>query len=673
VSGGPESAPITVRWLADPPASMSVSPATTSWFTDAQVGITADVRDGRGYPVDPTPVDFVATMPGSEQAAPVRVTTGGGRATASFTSNRPGRMTVTATVGNLAATSTVDWVVGPPPPPPTLATAITLDPPTATLGPGHVLTVTATVTGEGGRAVRDGTPIAFTMAGPSGSGTICTPPVGFTVAGSGAGMVLYGDGRTDTVTPSGRQRGATRDLTGAVDLAAKPYAGGYWVVTADGRVEPSGTAVGYGDARDWAAANPVRRIAATPSGNGYWLLHDNGEISAFGDAGRYGSPAGRPRSAPLVALMATPTGAGYWVVAANGTVYAYGDAAFFGDLSSVLVRRPIVDAIPTTSGRGYWLAGSDGGLFSFGDAAFYGSLGSTLLPAPVTRMARSVTGAGYYLMTGEGGLWSFGDAPTLPNDEGCRSRTTGGRASFQFTSAVPGHSEIAAYVHEVSATSSVEWREGAGYATSSARAGYWMLGADGRVFAFGDAGRYGEATIGADVKAVDLEPTPARLGYWIFTSRGRVMPFGDARFFGDTSAMELNGPVLDSIPTPSGAGYYMVASDGGIFAFGDARFAGSMGGRPLNKPVQSLVPDRDGSGYWLVASDGGIFAFDAPFRGSMGDRPLNKPVTGMVRYGDGYLMVATDGGIFAFSDKSFAGSLGASPPAQPIVSVAATG
>ena len=43
---------------------------------------------------------------------------------------------------------------------------------------------------------------------------------------------------------------------------------------------------------------------------------------------------------------------------------------------------------------------------------------------------------------------------------------------------------------------------------------------------------------------------------------------------------------------------------------------------------------------------------------------------GMVRYGNGYLMVASDGGIFDFSDKPFLGSLGASPPAWPVVSVA---
>ena len=33
-------------------------------------------------------------------------------------------------------------------------------------------------------------------------------------------------------------------------------------------------------------------------------------------------------------------------------------------------------------------------------------------------------------------------------------------------------------------------------------------------------------------------------------------------------------------------------------------------------------------------------------------------------------MVAEDGGIFNFSDKPFLGSLGANPPALPIVSVA---
>jgi hypothetical protein len=248
------------------------------------------------------------------------------------------------------------------------------------------------------------------------------------------------------------------------------------------------------------------------------------------------------------------------------------------------------------------------------------------------------------------------------------------------------------------------------------KSGYWMLGVDGKVFAFGDAQQamFGDAVsqLPAGARAIHIEPTPTAKGYWInddrggvyafgdaaklgginssslqagetvtslsgtpsgggywlFTSKGRVFTFGNAGKFGDLAHLTLNGAIKSSIPTPSGNGYYMVGSDGGVFAFGDAKFHGSMGGKPLNKPVESLVPTRDGAGYWLVASDGGIFAFgNAPFRGSMGGKPLNKPVVGMVRYGTGYLMVGSDGGIFAFSDKPFVGSLGNNPPARPIV------
>ena len=246
------------------------------------------------------------------------------------------------------------------------------------------------------------------------------------------------------------------------------------------------------------------------------------------------------------------------------------------------------------------------------------------------------------------------------------------------------------------------------------RSGYWMVGSGGKVYAFGQARHLGDATLPEQVPAVDLEQypagdgywivdrhggvhpfgaarnlgnaggklqpdekvtslsaTPSGAGYWIFTDRGRALAFGDAAFAGDMTGVALNGAVLDSVPTPSGLGYYMVASDGGVFAFGDAKFAGSTGAIKLNAPVQSLVPDPDGAGYWLVASDGGVFAFDAPFRGSMGASRLNRPMTGMVAFGDGYLMVAEDGGIFNFSDRPFDGSLGATPPALPVVSVAA--
>ncbi len=204
-------------------------------------------------------------------------------------------------------------------------------------------------------------------------------------------------------------------------------------------------------------------------------------------------------------------------------------------------------------------------------------------------------------------------------------------------------------------------------------AGYWIAHADGHVSARGDAPALVDAagTLATGESVTSLSATPTGRGYWLFTDAGRVIPEGDAVWYGDLATQVLNGPVLDSVATPTGRGYYLVASDGGVFAFGDARFAGSMGGRALNAPVRSLVPDGDGTGYWLVASDGGIFAFDAPFLGSMGGTALNAPITGMVasRTGVGYLMVAEDGGIFAFGDVAFRGSLGATPPASPITAV----
>jgi hypothetical protein len=241
------------------------------------------------------------------------------------------------------------------------------------------------------------------------------------------------------------------------------------------------------------------------------------------------------------------------------------------------------------------------------------------------------------------------------------------------------------------------------------RSGYWMVGADAKVYGFGAAPSLGSSDVSAVAIAgrfdgrgywvVDkagnvshsgtapdeggnpalnpneqvstISATPSGNGYWLFTNRGRVFPFGDAHFYGDMSAAALNGPIVASVATSTGHGYYLVGSDGGVFSFGDARFHGSTGNLQLNRPVVGISPTPDNRGYWLVASDGGVFAFDAPFRGSMGGTHLNQPVNGLVAYGNGYLMVAGDGGIFDFSNTAFLGSLAGSPPTAPIVGMAA--
>jgi hypothetical protein len=247
-----------------------------------------------------------------------------------------------------------------------------------------------------------------------------------------------------------------------------------------------------------------------------------------------------------------------------------------------------------------------------------------------------------------------------------------------------------------------------GPTTPASRTGYFMVGADGHVYGFGNAANFGGnvpfatgmATIpdGTGVYVVDIAGhiftlgrahyhggtpalqageiittmavTPDGGGYWLFSNKGRVFPFGNATSHGDLSGKSLNGPIIAAVATPDGGGYYMVGSDGGIFTFGNAKFRGSEGNARLNAPIVGIAPTIDNKGYWLVGSDGGIFTFgDAIFRGSTGSLHLNAPVRGMVGYGNGYLLVGADGGVFDFSTSPFLGSLGSQHIAAPIIGI----
>ncbi len=199
------------------------------------------------------------------------------------------------------------------------------------------------------------------------------------------------------------------------------------------------------------------------------------------------------------------------------------------------------------------------------------------------------------------------------------------------------------------------------------KVGYWMVGRDGGIFAFGDApfaGSTGNMKLNQPI--VGMASNPAGTGYWFVASDGGIFAFGDAKFFGSTGDIKLNKPIVGMAPTPTGQGYYLVASDGGIFSFGDARFRGSTGAIKLNKAIVGMAVAPNGRGYWLVASDGGVFAFGngARFFGSTGDLKLVQPIIGIAptNSNDGYWFVAADGGIFSFGDaRTFTPKLGGSP------------
>ena len=88
---------------------------------------------------------------------------------------------------------------------------------------------------------------------------------------------------------------------------------------------------------------------------------------------------------------------------------------------------------------------------------------------------------------------------------------------------------------------------------------------------------------------VGIAATPTGQGYWEVGSDGGIFAFGNAPFLGSMAGKHLKAPVVGIAATPDGKGYWEVASDGGIFSFGTATFFGSMGGLHLNKPMVGIA------------------------------------------------------------------------------------
>jgi hypothetical protein len=197
--------------------------------------------------------------------------------------------------------------------------------------------------------------------------------------------------------------------------------------------------------------------------------------------------------------------------------------------------------------------------------------------------------------------------------------------------------------------------------TGAAGPGFWTLGADGTVLAFGTVPKFGNApATTTDDPYIAITSTPSGQGYWTVDVHGHVDAFGDAHDYGGADTLALNQPVLGIAPTTSGNGYWLLARDGGIFSYGDARFYGSTGAKHLNAPVIAMASTPGGRGYWLLGADGGVFSFgNAHFWGSTGATTLNAPVTSMIATptGHGYLLLARDGGLFSFGDSTFLGSI----------------
>ena len=152
------------------------------------------------------------------------------------------------------------------------------------------------------------------------------------------------------------------------------------------------------------------------------------------------------------------------------------------------------------------------------------------------------------------------------------------------------------------------------------------MATDGGVFAFGDAGFYGSipgigiapAGSGAlpalNAPIVGMVPSADSRGYFMVAADGGVFAFGDAQFEGSCPGRGgCTGSAVSVLPDATGRGYWLVTDTGNVYTFGDAPAEGQplddTDGQPLPSPVTSAVRTPDGGGYWVLLQDGQALTF----------------------------------------------------------------
>ncbi len=304
------------------------------------------------------------------------------------------------------------------------------------------------------------------------------------------------------------------------------------------------------------------------------------------------------------------TGSGALDTSVPGT-YTYRVTATDGDGESETasitysVVSPAPPVFPPPPSHGYWLVGSDGGIFTQGSAAFHGSTGNLKLDRPVVGITPTAGQGGYWLAAADGGVFAFGDAGFYGSIPGLGLAPAGTAGARHLDAPIVG------------AVPSIDDK------------GYFMVGADGGVFAFGDAQFEGSCPGigGCSGQAVAVAPDASGQGYWLVTSTGCIYSFGDASYFGAPGPQ--SSAITSMVRMPDGGGYRILDADGQVFDYGDAGSLGSVaaGVTGASDPAAAIFSTADGGGYWVASASGAVYAFgDAPDDGGMSGQRLNGAI-----------------------------------------------
>ena len=190
--------------------------------------------------------------------------------------------------------------------------------------------------------------------------------------------------------------------------------------------------------------------------------------------------------------------------------------------------------------------------------------------------------------------------------------------------------------------------------------GYWALGSDGKVGAFGGLGSFGDAS-GKGV-AADIVATASGAGYWVLLANGGIYPFGDAGYASSPKKAGIGGTAIRMAARPQGDGYWVLMSDNTVHAFGAAPKLGSP--NDAGTPIDLRVTPS-GAGYWVLTDAGRVVPFgDAVDKGDLkrSNVKWSKPVARILSTpsGKGYVIINSEGSLLAFGDAPAYPSLGGS-------------
>jgi hypothetical protein len=218
-------------------------------------------------------------------------------------------------------------------------------------------------------------------------------------------------------------------------------------------------------------------------------------------------------------------------------------------------------------------------------------------------ITRTPSNSGYWLAASDGGVFAF-NAP--------------------FVGSIPGlglHPAGSGLPHSLN-------QPIVGMVPSPSGQGYYMVAADGGVFAFNSSFDGSCPGIGGcSGVAVAVAPDASGNGYWLATTTGHIYSFGNARYFGAPGPQSSR--ITSMVRTPDGGGYYIIDGNGQVFAYGDAAFLGGLppGATSGLDPATAIFDTADGGGYWISTGLGKIYPFgDAPADGDMSGAHLNGPI-----------------------------------------------